>query len=271
MRWFGNGFFIAVLLLCKFVVAQDKPVLPKIGIDDSFLSKKVPLNIEFTDEAGKKITLKEASQGKPIVLALVFYNCSSICSPFLNAIVDVVHNSPATMQPGKNYTIIAVSFDTLDTWEVARDKKDSYMKLIGQKKNIPDSSFRFLVADPENIKRLTESVGFYYAMGDDGQYQHTTAMIVISPNGTISRYLKGLRFLPLDLLMAVNDASENKWAPTINRFIKFCYSKDPAGRGYYFNFLKIFGILIIGMIAVTITTLTIMIKRKQHNKGTSDS
>ncbi|MGL1900924.1 MAG: SCO family protein [Fibrobacterales bacterium] len=262
---------ISVMVVSAFGEGAQNATVEKlkIGIDDTFLSKHIDLGIQLNDETGKPISLKEAGHGKPIVLALVFYNCSSICSPFLNAIVDVVHNSPAHLQPGEDYTIVAVSFDTLDTWEIAKAKKESYMKMLGEQKVIPDEGFRFLTGSPESIKKLTESVGFYYNMGEDGQYQHTTALIVISPEGTISRYLKGLRFLPLDLLMAVNDASNNKWGPTINRIIKFCYAKDPAGRGYYFDFLKVFGILIILTIGITITSLTIIIKRKQNIKGKS--
>jgi protein SCO1/2 len=257
--------FFVLLLIIASAFASEGETQPEIGIDDSFLGQTVPLDLSFYDENGDPITLSQAGEGRPIVLALVYYNCTSICNPFLNAIVDVINQSPSGFLPGNQYNVVAVSFDPKEDAEIARLKKESYYNLFKGKKDIPESGFRFLTADSSSIAQLTASVGFKYAPDDAGGFMHASSIIILSPSGIISRYIRGLSFLPVELMVSVTNAMEGKWAPTIKKIVKFCFAEEPEGRGYYFNFLKVTGVIIIASILFTVFVLSFALNRKKKN------
>lgn len=256
---------ILSLALPAFSFSGEIDPQASIGIDDSFLGKKVPLDLSFIDESGNPITLEVASEGRPTVLALVYYNCTSICNPFLTAIVDVINQSPTGFLPGDKYNVIAVSFDPKEDHEIASLKKQSYFNLFEGKQEIPESSFRFLTGDSANIRTLTEAVGFHYTSDSTGGFMHASSIIVLSPSGIISRYIRGLYFLPIELMVSITNAMEGKWAPTIRKIVKFCFVEEPEGRGYYFNFLKVAGVLILGSILLTTLILTRMIRKQPQS------
>ncbi|MBC8374787.1 MAG: SCO family protein [FCB group bacterium] len=251
------------LISFSFAIAEEGMAQPEIGIDDTFLGEKVDLDLSFFDENGEPITLAAASEGRPTILALVYYNCTSICNPFLNAIVDVVNQSPQAFLPGDKYNIVAVSFDPKEDHEIAALKKQSYFNLFQGKTNIPESSFRFLTADSATIRTLTESVGFKYAPDEEDGFMHASSLIVLSPSGIISRYIRGLSFLPVEVMISVTNAMEGKWAPTVKKIVKFCFAEEPEGRGYYFNFLKVTGVIILFSILFTVVILSVLLNKKK--------
>ena len=251
--------FYLILLFAVQLTGDES----KIGIDDSYLGTNVNMDLTFLDETGQAVTLREASEGKPVVLALVYYNCTSICNPFLNAIVDVVNQSPSAFLPGDEYNIVAISFDPSESTELAAAKKESYYNQFDLNNPLSPNAFRFFTGDSASIATLTESVGFHYQEDGMGGYSHASSIIILSPSGIISRYIRGLSFLPVELMVSVTNAMEGKWAPTIRKIVQFCFTEEPEGRGYYFNFLKVTGILILLTIAITTLVLTIMVNRKE--------
>lgn len=252
-----------ILLLSLVIFGQLNAEEGLIGIDDSRLGQNINLDLTFTDESGQPVTLREASEGKPIVLALVYYNCTSICNPFLNAIVDVVNQSPTAFLPGDEYNIVAISFDPSESTELAALKKESYYNMFELNNPLTANAFRFFTSDSASIAELTESVGFHYQEDGMGGYSHASSIIILSPSGTISRYIRGLSFLPVELMVSVTNAMEGKWAPTVKKIVQFCFTEEPEGRGYYFNFLKVTGLLILLAIAITTLVLTILVNRKE--------
>lgn len=248
--------------MSTIVFSDEIEPQPEIGIDDSFLGETVDLNLSFYDESGEPITLAAASEGRPIILALVYYNCTSICNPFLNAIVDVVNQSPSAFLPGDKYNIVAVSFDPSEDHEIAGLKKESYFNMFKGKTDIPESSFRFLTADSTTIRTLTESVGFKYAPDQEDGFMHASSLIILSPSGVISRYIRGLYFLPVEVMVSVTNAMEGRWAPTLRKVVNFCFVEEPEGRGYYFDFLKVTGVLILLSILITMLVLTTAFRKK---------
>jgi len=260
-----NNLIITGLLLASINISASENIQPEIGIDDRFLGKKVALDLEFVDEDGNTITLAQAGEGRPIILALVYYNCTSICNPFLNAIVDVINQSPTGFLPGNKYNVIAVSFDPEEDHKIAAQKKQSYYNMFEQQKGIPESAFRFLTGDSASIRELTESVGFLYATDSTGGFMHASSIIVLSPSGIISRYIRGLSFLPVEVMVSVTNAMEGRWAPTIRKIVKFCFTEEPEGRGYYFNFLKVTGVLILLSILITTLVLSRMVRKTPNN------
>lgn len=231
-----------------------------IGIDEK-LGQNIPLNLSFLDETGKPVTLKELF-GKPVILTLVYYRCSGICSPLLSGVADVVDR--LDMDLGKDYNIVTISFDPEDDYMTAAEKKRNY--LDNMKKKVPAGSWHFLTSDSISAAAITDAIGFRYKKRDD-QYVHSAIITVLSPDGKIARYLYGIDFLPLDVKLALTEASEGKSGPTINKFLKLCFSYDPEGKRYALNITRIAGGITLIMIAGFFIVLTL--KKKIHHNNPS--
>jgi len=240
---------LLILLLNSDIFAQQSSTETQIGIDEK-LGDYVPLDLVFYDETGKKVTLKEIANNKPVILSLVYFRCPGICSPLMNGLADVINDMK--LKAGKDFTVITVSFDPKENYKLASDKKRNYFNTF----KIPASEdgWRFLTGEEDNINKITKSVGFYYKE-EDGQYVHAAAIYVLSPEGKISRYLYGIKFLPLDAELAVFEASQGKVGTTVNKVLSLCYSYNPKSKKYVFNITKIAGIIILILIGIFIAYL----------------
>jgi protein SCO1/2 len=139
-------------------------------------------------------------------------------------------------EPGKEYGVVAFSFDEQETPSLALEKKGFYLKMI--EKPFPEEAWRFLTGGRENIHQLTEAVGFRFKR-EGKDFLHPVSLIILSREGKIVRYLYGADPLPLDLKMGLLEASEGRVGPTITKVLRFCFSYDPKGRKYVFNTLKV--------------------------------
>jgi protein SCO1/2 len=209
-----------------------------IGIDEK-LGQRIPLNLTFSDEQGRRVGLEEFFR-KPVILSLVYYTCPSVCPRIMSGIAQVLGRMQ--MDSGESFSVVTVSFDETDVPAAALAKKKNYIKAIG--KPFPDDDWRFLTGDKETIRQLTDAVGFRFQRQGDA-FEHPSALIVLSPDGKVTRYLYGLTYLPFDLKMAVAEASAGRIGPTINRVLLFCFTYDPEGRTYVFNLLKVTGLVIL--------------------------
>jgi protein SCO1/2 len=234
--------------------AQEKK--PEVGIEEQ-LGKNIPLNLEFYDEDGYLLKLSEIIN-KPTILNLVFYECRGICTPLLTELAENVNK--VNLSIGKDYQILTISFDHTEKPQLAATKKINYIKLL--EKPIQPSVWRFMTGDSLNIKTLTDAVGFYYKKEAD-QFIHAGALIFISPEGKITRYLMGIDYLPFNIKMAVIEASEGKVGPTIAKLLKFCYTYDSEGRTYALNITRIIGVGMIFLIAVFVIFLTLKPKKSR--------
>jgi len=229
----------------------------QVGIDEK-LGETIPLDLSFLDENGKPVTLRSLVN-KPTLLTLVYYRCPGICSPLMNGVSSVVDK--LDMEAGKDFNIVTISFNPREDYLMAQGKKRNY--LDNMKKRIPEDSWKFLTGDSISIAKITDAVGFrYQRQGED--YMHGAVLTVLSPDGKIARYLYGTDFLPLDIKLALNEASEGKSSPAINKLLKICYSYDPAGRTYVLNFTRIVG---GGMLIVIAGFVLILTLKKKKNKN----
>lgn len=235
---------------------ENKPV---IGIEEK-LEGILPDNIVLINEYGQQVNLK-ALVGKPTVISLVYFRCPGVCSPLLNGIVKTVDMTD--FEPGKEYNLITVSFDPTEDYHLASEKKNSYLGELERK--VPVDSWRFLTGDSINIQKVTEALGFRYQKKDK-DYIHSAAIMVLSPEGKIIRYLYGTDFLPFDFKMAVTEAQEGKAVPTISKIVKMCFSYDPEGRKYVLNLTRIVGVGMILMLGVFVVLLNR--KKKKINTNT---
>lgn len=237
------GLRILILLLATLFfqnTAQAHVEQPKdlsgIGIDEK-LGQFIPLDLTFSDENGNPVSLKQLIH-TPIILAPVFYRCPNVCSFLLFNLTGVINKLPS--EPGKEYQVLTVSFDETEKPDLAFEKKKMYLKMI--EKPFPEDAWRFLTGDKENIHKLTDAIGFHFKkQGED--FLHPVTLVILSPDGKITRYMYGTEFLPFDLKMALLEASEGRVGPTLSKVLRFCFSYDPKGRKYVFNTLKVTGIV----------------------------
>jgi protein SCO1/2 len=231
-RLAGIGLLLASTLAARAgAETRNEPPLD-VGVDEK-LGQTVPLDLALVDEQGERVTLRSLLD-KPTLLTLNYFRCTGLCTPLLNGVAEMLQRTDQVA--GKDFQVLTVSFDPRDDAELAGTKRENYLKQLGPAFN--KNGWRFLTGDPISTKRLADSVGFRFAKrGED--YVHAGVIMVLSPEGKVTRYLYGVTFLPFDVKMAVAEASQGRTGPTIARFLKFCYSYDPAGRRYFLDITRV--------------------------------
>jgi len=195
---------------------------------------------------------------KPTIITLVYFDCPGLCSPLLDGVSEVMEQMDLTL--GTDYDVLTVSFNTQDTPERAVEKKKNFLK---KRSNEQAEHWVYLTGDSANISQLVDAIGFKYKKaGND--WIHAAVITIVSPEGKITRYLYGTRFLPFDLKMAIGEAAKGIPRPTINRVLEFCFSYDPTGRRYVLDVTKISGIVILFVGLVIFITLIIRSRNKKR-------
>lgn len=232
----------------------------ELGIYEK-LDEYLPKDLTFTDENGKEVKLYSLID-KPTVISLVYYECPGLCTPLLEGVAEVI--TKAKIDLGTEYQVFTISFDPEETTKLARGKKTSYAKLV-EKKDV-ENGWKYFTGDQENITKLLNALG--YKIKEEGtEYIHPAAIMVISPEGKITRYLHGTYFLPFDLKMAVAEASKGKSGPTINKVLRYCFSYDPEGKTYVLNITKISGTMILILALSFFGALLLRNKKKNPQKA----
>lgn len=237
------------------------PVLKDVGIDQ-LLNNQVPLNLEFRDENGRTVKLAEYFKDKPVILSLVYYDCPQLCTQVLTGLLGAMKGLPMT--PGKEFINLTVSFDPREKPELAAAKRAEYLRRYNRPGS--EEGWHFLTGDEAAIQALTKAVGFRYIWDPvSKQYAHASGIMVLTPQGKVSRYFYGIEYAPRDLRFGVIDASAGKVGSLADQVILYCYMYDPA-RGTYglviTRLLRIFAALTL----VTLAALFFFLRRKEKQK-----
>jgi protein SCO1/2 len=251
--------FLAFFLLSQAILqahVEQQKDQPGVGIDEK-LGQIIPLDLTFYDEKGQEVSLKQLIH-TPTILAPVYFSCPDVCSLLLYNVARVLNQLPS--EPGKEYQVLAVSFDDTEKPPLALEKKRLYLKMI--EKPFPEEAWRFLTGEEENIRKLTEAIGFHFRR-EGKNFLHPVSLVILSSDGKITRYIYGTDLLPFDLKMALLEASEGRIGPTVSKVLRFCFSYDPKGRKYVFNTLKVTGIVTLAFALSFILFLVVKGKRKQ--------
>ncbi|GAB7088530.1 SCO family protein [Marinifilum fragile] len=228
----------------------------EVGIIEH-LDEYIPEDIMITNEAGQLVNLKKQID-KPTALIFVYFRCPGICSPLMDGLAEVIEKSD--LELSKDYQVITISFDPNESIDLAIKKKNNYKSLVKGKNT--EEGWKFFTADSINIAKATQSMGFRYKKtGND--YTHAATVIVLSPEGKITRYLNGTYFLPFEFKLAMLEASKGQAGPTINKILQYCYSYDPVGQAYVLNITKITGTIILVMGLIIFLLLVIKKPRKK--------
>ncbi|MHB1049627.1 MAG: SCO family protein [Bacteroidota bacterium] len=249
---------VLLLVLCAagLVAANEAERKIEIGIDEK-IGQTIPLDLTFFNEKGYQVTLKDIVK-KPVILNFVYYRCPGICSPILTELTSIVNFMD--LEIGKDYQIITISFDEREKPELASAKRESYFNLL--KKNIPDESWTFLTGDSATIRTLTDAAGFMFKR-EGNDFIHSGAIIAVSTDGKIARYLNGTKYLPFDVKMAITEAAEGRTGPTITKILSYCYTYNPDGQKYVFNVTRVAGAVIIFFAVVFVVYISVKPKKVQ--------
>jgi protein SCO1/2 len=214
--------------------SSSKPAPLPVGLRgvniEQRLNQQVPLDLVFRDEFGRSLPLSTYFSGnKPVLLALVYYNCPMLCTLILNGVESSL--KAVSLDPGRDFEVVAVSFDPRDTPEIAARKKANYL----QRYRRPNTAngWHFLTGSESSIKALTEAVGYQYKFDPaTGQFAHASAIMILTPQGKLSRYYYGVEYAPRDVRLGLVEASQNKIGTPVDQVLLFCYHYDP-GSGKY--------------------------------------
>lgn len=210
--------------------AEIPAELKDVGITEK-LGQTVSLSgLSFTDEFGKTVQLSDySSTGRPILLNIGYYGCPTLCSFVLDGLVRSLKG--IEWIPGGQFELVSVSIDPTEDASLASKKKANYLELYG--KPAAAEGWHFLTGKEEAIRKLTSAVGFGYKYNEeDKQYAHGAALIVLTPEGKISRYLYGIEYKPQDIKLALVEASDGKVGSVIDRILLFCYRYDAKQKKY---------------------------------------
>jgi len=204
------------------------PYLENVGIEQH-LDGQVPPDLTFVDDTGHTVKLGDYFGKKPLILNLVYYNCTMLCGEALAGLTGAM--KMVKFDAGKEFDVVTVSFNPQETPEIAAAKKKDYLARYGRPGAA--SGWHFLTGPPESINALTKAVGFQYQYDPKiNQYAHATAIMVLTPQGRISRYFYGVDFPPKDLRMGLVEASQGKIGNAVDQVLLYCYHYDPATGKY---------------------------------------
>jgi len=210
----------------------------QLGVNEK-LGQMVPLDLTFLDEKSNKVTLGKMMDGKPTIITLNYFRCAGICTPQLDDLSRTL--SKLDLAENTDYKVLTISFAEDETPALAAAKRKNHLHAI-QRDYVQDA-WHFLIGENNSSAVLASKVGFVYekTVSSTGvvDYLHPAALIILSPEGKITRYLNGIEQLPFDVKMALVEASEGRVGPTIAKTLLYCFAYDPVGKKYIFVWEKV--------------------------------
>lgn len=236
-------------------------LLKDVGIDQK-LDQQVPLDLTFRDETGKTVQLSQYFGQKPVLLSLVYFNCPMLCTQVLNGMEASMKGLP--MDAGNEFNAISVSIDPSDKPVLAAVKQQMYVGMYGRPNGA--QGWHFLTGDEDQIKKLADAVGFRYAYDPDSkQFAHASAIMVLTPDGKLSKYFYGIQYSPRDLRLGLVEASARKIGTPVDSMLLFCYHYDPHTGKYGLlisRLIQIGGLLTVLGIGAT---MLILFRRERYS------
>ena len=193
------------------------------------LDSAIPLDLSFRDETGRDVTLRQYFTTRPVVLNLVYFRCGMLCPQVVEGLARSLRQ--LTFHAGQEYTVLTVSFDPADTPDVAAEKKQLALSKLGQPQAA--AGWHFLTGNAASIKALTEAVGFSYRWDPASrQFFHAAGIMVLTPEGRLSRYFYGIDFDSTDLRLGLVEASHDRIGSVADAILLFCCQFDPSAGKY---------------------------------------
>ena len=235
--------------------------LKHAGISQN-LNSQLPLSAKFLDSSGKTVSLGQYFHDRPVVMAQVYFSCGMLCPQVMHGAAEALKQTG--FKPGKDYDVVVASFDPKDTPQQAAAEKQRFLNWLGE----PDasSSVHFLTGTQPSIDALTTATGFHYVRvpGPDGkmdQFAHSSIILVVTPDGRLSKYFAGISYVPRDLRLALVTASNHKIGSVADLFLLYCCSYDPLAGKYTVSILRVLGIAGCVTILIVLGLLYLMTRK----------
>ncbi|MEO8074478.1 MAG: SCO family protein [Acidobacteriota bacterium] len=239
------------------------PILGKVGIEQK-LNGQLPLDAQFKDENGNIVKLGDYfNKGKPVILALVYYECPMLCNEVLNGLTGSLKGM--AFDAGKDFDVLAISFDARENEkpDLAKNKKTSYLTRYGREG--AENGWHFLTGTQPEIDKVTQAVGYNYQFDEaTNQFAHAGGIMILTPEGKISRYFYGIDYAPKDLKFGIMDSAQSKIGNPAEQLYLYCFHYDPASGKYG---LAIFKVLRLMGIATILGLIAMFFFFRRYNKG----
>ncbi|MFH5831538.1 SCO family protein [Halalkalibaculum sp. DA384] len=231
------------------------------------LGENIPLDLTFATSKGDSVTIRELMEGdKPVILNPVYYNCPMLCSMVTDAIYTGIKD--LKWDPGNQFEIITFSFDPDEDTPLADSTKQVYSEKLGEDR--VSSGWHFLTGRQDVIKELTQAVGFKYEKVErNGEYAHSAAIIFLSPDGTITRYLYGIKFDEFQFRNALYDAADGEIGSAVDKVVMYCYQYDPSSQSYVpvaWRIMQLGGLATVLILGIFLGLLWLKEKGSKHDR-----
>jgi protein SCO1 len=214
------------------------PALQKVGIEQK-LDSQLPLDAEFKDENGNTVKLGAYfGKGKPVILALVYYECPMLCNEVLNGLTGTLKG--ISFDAGKDFDVVAISFDARENEkaDLAKNKKASYLARYERKG--AENGWHFLTGTQAEIDKITEAVGFNYTFDEaTNQFAHAGGIMIATPQGRLSRYFYGIDYAPRDVKFGIMESAEGRIGNPAEQLYLYCFHYDPSTGKYGLTILRV--------------------------------
>jgi protein SCO1 len=246
--------------------ASENP-FANVGLDQ-LLNQQLPLTLSFRDETGKMVQLGDYFGEKPVILSFAYYDCPMLCTLVINGLIRTLRT--LSFSAGTEFNIVTVSFNPKDTPPMAAIKRQTSLQSYSRKG--AENGWHFLTGDEKTIQQLTQAVGFRYAYDENTQqYQHPTGIMILTPDGKLSRYFYGIEYAPRDVRLGLIEASAGKIGSPVDQVLLLCFHYDPTTGKYG---LIITRALQLGGLATMLALGAFMLissRRDHRNKITGDN
>jgi protein SCO1/2 len=264
----GKNAAVLLALLCAVAapawsqVAAPSGSFKEVAFEQK-LGDRVDLDLVFRDEEGAPRRLGEFfHEGRPVILALVYYECPMLCNMVLNGLV--VSLRPLSFDPASDFEVVVVSFDPQEGPALAKSKRDNYVADYGRPGT--EAGWHFLTGDSTAIDALTDEVGFRYVYDEErDEYAHASGITILTDDGVLSRYLFGIDYAPKDLKLALTEASDGEVGGVVEQLLLLCYQYDPQ-TGKYGAAVMFFVRLAGGLTLLALVTFFVLSRRRERRR-----
>jgi protein SCO1/2 len=218
-----------VLFLVCSVAAFSQPTsqpgpLEEVGFDQR-LGESVPLDADFVDERGERVTLGDFFGERPVIMALVYYECPMLCTMVLNGLTSSLRT--LEFNPGEEFEVVIVSFDTRETPAEALAARSTHVSRYDRPGT--EAGWHFLTGGEDSVQRLTQSLGFRYVwVPESDQFAHAAGILALTPEGQIARYFYGIEYAPRDVRLGLVEAADNQIGSLVDQVLLYCFHYDPV-------------------------------------------
>jgi protein SCO1/2 len=269
------GLLTLFLSLCSGLPVQAHHVaqheidrLQQVGLDQR-LHEFIPLDLAFVDETGQSVHLRDYFGGKPVILTLAYYECPNLCTLVLNGLLKALRALSLTI--GTHFNVLTVSINPGDTPALAAAKQTQYTRAYGRAHAANTDAthgWHFLTGEPEAIQHLTQAVGFRYRYdATQRQFAHATGIMVLTPQGQLSRYFYGVEYAPRDVQLGLVEAAAYKIGSPIDRLLLLCYHYDPQSGTYSLAILRVLRAAGVATVVALGTCMGVMLHRERRKKA----